>query len=303
MKSVGRIIYDGIDTHIRNKVINTRDFRIWKRENPVLAMCVEYNRRFKNIHKGERCFILANGPSLKNDDLSKIDGEIIFGMNLCAKELRMRGVKLKYYMALDGIFFRDNSFYQNREDMIDNLKELVEMKGVDCFFPIEVRDFIRGHRFDKQLSANYCGPVRLSMNGLNPEEINTCDMSRFRYMSYSISIDAVMAAIYMGFSEIYLLGCDASVIKSRVDILMGGSAYNTHFYENKGDDKGLESRIKKKGIISELSTEFYSFQNWNYIRLYCAKHAIKIINLSSSTLLDFIPRKNYSLFCKESLGS
>lgn len=35
----------------------------------------------KDIHKGERAFIIGNGPSLKNTNLTKLKGEITFGMN------------------------------------------------------------------------------------------------------------------------------------------------------------------------------------------------------------------------------
>ena len=36
----------------------------------------------KNKHKGERCFIVCNGPSLTKKDLAKLDGEVTFGTNL-----------------------------------------------------------------------------------------------------------------------------------------------------------------------------------------------------------------------------
>lgn len=35
----------------------------------------------KDIHKGKRAFIIGNGPSLKHTDLSKLRGEITFGLN------------------------------------------------------------------------------------------------------------------------------------------------------------------------------------------------------------------------------
>lgn len=35
----------------------------------------------KDTHRGERCFIIGNGPSLKNTDVSKLRGEYTFGMN------------------------------------------------------------------------------------------------------------------------------------------------------------------------------------------------------------------------------
>ncbi|HSG44709.1 MAG TPA: 6-hydroxymethylpterin diphosphokinase MptE-like protein, partial [Anaerolineales bacterium] len=47
----------------------------WRRES---------NKRLtdlKNIHKGKRAFIVGNGPSLKQTDLSRLKNEITFGMN------------------------------------------------------------------------------------------------------------------------------------------------------------------------------------------------------------------------------
>jgi len=35
----------------------------------------------KNIHKGKRAFVIANGPSLKYTDMSKLKNELTFGMN------------------------------------------------------------------------------------------------------------------------------------------------------------------------------------------------------------------------------
>ena len=38
-------------------------------------------KHFKNAHKGERCFIVCNGPSLTAQDLDKISREYSFGSN------------------------------------------------------------------------------------------------------------------------------------------------------------------------------------------------------------------------------
>ena len=35
----------------------------------------------KNVHKGQRAFIIGNGPSLKQIDLHKLKGEFTFGLN------------------------------------------------------------------------------------------------------------------------------------------------------------------------------------------------------------------------------
>lgn len=50
-------------------------FHPWRRES------ITRLRHLKDTHKGERCFIIGNGPSLQNTDLSKLSGESTFGMN------------------------------------------------------------------------------------------------------------------------------------------------------------------------------------------------------------------------------
>lgn len=288
-KSLQDILFYGLDTHIVNGIKNKIDFLNWKKHNKALASLVESNSIFKGKHEGERCFILANGPSIKGMDLNRIKDEILFGMNLCCESFYKLGINLNYYLALDGVFFQ--GYLEDRQHIIHNFKYLEKMSGVKSFLPIECRDFIRGHRFDQTIDIHYLGPVRLSMEKLTAKVENACDIARFRYLSYSIAIDAVMIAIYMGIKEIYLLGCDASVIKSRIDVFMGNAPKNIHFYDD--DEKDFEVNIRKRGILTELRTEYNCFWNWNYINLYCMEHGIKLVNLSPTTLLDFIPRRTF----------
>lgn len=291
MKAIKDVILDGLETHVSNRIKNTLNLNTWKRQNKDLGKEIEKNQKFHNIHRRQRCFVLANGPSLRDVDFSMLKGETLFAMNLGINSLMHTGIHIDYYFVLDGVFFYDNRFTHDRAKTKMLLDNLVSMGGVECFFPIESRDFIRGNRYDNKLHVNYCAPIRLSLEKLSTSVFNPCSLTGFRYMSYSVAIDAVMAAIYMGFSEIYLLGCDASVIKSRIDTFMGSTHIDgAHFYEKEGIDDAFVSGIKNRGILQELRTEYYSFLNWNYIRLYCAKHGIKLINLSSETLLDFIPR-------------
>lgn len=50
-------------------------FHPWRRES------IKRLAALKDIHKGKRAFIIGNGPSLKQTDLSKLKNEITFGMN------------------------------------------------------------------------------------------------------------------------------------------------------------------------------------------------------------------------------
>lgn len=49
--------------------------------HPWRRTAIERLAALKDIHKGRRAFIIGNGPSLKQTDMSKLKGEITFGMN------------------------------------------------------------------------------------------------------------------------------------------------------------------------------------------------------------------------------
>ncbi|MHB1481527.1 MAG: 6-hydroxymethylpterin diphosphokinase MptE-like protein, partial [Bellilinea sp.] len=56
----------------------------WRRES------IRKLAALQDSHKGERCFVVGNGPSLRTTDLSKLKGEFSFGFNrifLAAEEL------------------------------------------------------------------------------------------------------------------------------------------------------------------------------------------------------------------------
>ncbi len=38
-------------------------------------------KKYQNLYNGKRCFVIGNGPSLKNTDLSLLKDEYAFGMN------------------------------------------------------------------------------------------------------------------------------------------------------------------------------------------------------------------------------
>jgi hypothetical protein len=68
----GRDAYDALR---RIPELPAAYFHPWRRES-IRQLAV-----LKDIHKGKRAFVIGNGPSLKQTDLSKLRTEITFGMN------------------------------------------------------------------------------------------------------------------------------------------------------------------------------------------------------------------------------
>src|SRR5512134_3816170 len=69
---IGRNTYDSIK---RIPQLPAAYLHPWRRES-IRRLAV-----LKDIHKGKRAFVIANGPSLKQTDMSKLKNEFTFGMN------------------------------------------------------------------------------------------------------------------------------------------------------------------------------------------------------------------------------
>jgi len=79
---------------------------------------IEKIKGFKNKHLGDRCFIIATGPSLTVEDLEKLRGEITIGMNSISKV----GEKTDWRPIYYGI--QDMYVYKNLKSSIKSARLL-----------------------------------------------------------------------------------------------------------------------------------------------------------------------------------
>lgn len=145
----------------------------------------------KNIHKGERCFIIGNGPSLNKLDLSKIKSEFSFGVNAIYLNYEKMQFHPTYYIV------EDNLVAEDRAEEINNYKG-PKLK----FF---------GNYFRKTLKAD---EKTIFINLLR----NYSDNKNFPLFSKncirnfgvggSVTYVCLQMAFYMGFKEVYMIGFD-----------------------------------------------------------------------------------------------
>jgi len=146
-----------------------------------------------NLHKGERAFIIGNGPSLNHCDLTLLKNETTFGLNSIFLNYEKMGFHPTYYVVEDVFVAEDRS------------KEINQYNGPKIKF------------FGNYL--NYCIDDGNDVLWLNV---------RFRYDDYpdfpnfsknaasmvwtggTVSYLCLQLAYYMGFSTVYLIGFDHS---------------------------------------------------------------------------------------------
>ncbi len=57
----------------------------------------------KDIHRGQRCFIIGNGPSLKKTDLKLLKDEMTFGMNRIYLGFPEMGFETTYFLTINSL--------------------------------------------------------------------------------------------------------------------------------------------------------------------------------------------------------
>ena len=89
------------------------------------------NKKLNNVHKGKRCFILGNGPSLKHYDLSKLSEEYVFTVNNMMTTENFKIVKPNFHLFFDpkffSFFFRLNPKNDDEKKRMKSLRESLEL--------------------------------------------------------------------------------------------------------------------------------------------------------------------------------
>ncbi|MBR0411944.1 MAG: motility associated factor glycosyltransferase family protein [Eubacterium sp.] len=233
--------------------VNTKRKKRQKGAKTVYDKLLDY----KGIHNGERCFIIATGPSLTMDDLESLKGEYTIAMNSICKLYDKTDWRPTYYAVQDNYVF-DNMQGILREHkevpvfLADNIWNRFKREPEWIEFPFDSMY----HAYDMKI-----GKLHAKFSG---------DAYDIVYDGYSIAYSCLELAVYMGFKEIYLLGCDCTYLGAK-----------EHFV-----DSGVEDR-NRKNLTPML------FVGYEEAKRYADSHDIKIYNATRGGVLEVFPRVNF----------
>lgn len=177
----------------------------------------------RNKHAGEKCFIIGNGPSLNDLDLTKIGNTPAIGVN--------------------GIFYKCEEVdwwprYYTVEDssvMKENLERIVAFPAEEKFFPSiynrfhphdeNVNFFVMNRGFYEAKSPNF-GVPRFST-----------DFAQRAYCGQTVTYINMQLAFHMGFTEVYLIGMDFSYVipkefEKQGDMIVSTGDDPNHFHKD-----------------------------------------------------------------------
>lgn len=166
--------------------------------------CSDFSK-LKDKFKGERAFIVGNGPSLNKHDLSLLKNEYSFAVNGIFYKTESEGYRPTFYVVED------------RHVMLDNVDKINAFEARYKFFPVDYKSQLKNKkncwffRMDKgyyNKTSPYFAIPRFS-----------ADMNDKLYCGQSVTMINLQIAYYLGFSEIYLIGMDHSYhIPSDADV-------------------------------------------------------------------------------------
>ena len=216
----------------------------------------------KGTAEGKRCFLIGNGPSLTYEDLRKLKDEKTFGCNSLCLAFEEAGFSTTYY------FFLDWRVYRNHRKIIDSYGEgMVFFRStLSCFLSKAGRAFWRKARPFNSLSHYNYQHERTRKFSEKPYKTV--------YDGYTVIYAMMQIAVYMGFTEICLLGVDCDYTHGK----------NNNHFAGSGTEHVTSSEVNyatlKMGEAFEVARE------------YAEKRGIRIINCSRGGKLEVFERKS-----------
>ena len=140
---------------------------------------------FDNIHQGECCFILGNGPSLNKIDLSQLRGITCFGLNKIHMHPDVRKFGINYHVAVNRLVI-EQSFN--------------DFKHLNCPSFLSFRASLKQRIW--RSPYNYI--ITDGVQGFSSDPYSPI------FEGCTVTYVAMQLAYFMGFKQVYLVGVDHS---------------------------------------------------------------------------------------------
>lgn len=143
---------------------------------------------YRGKHAGQRCFIIGNGPSLRQTDLSKLRGETTFGLNRIYLAFPELGFSTTYLVAVNDL--------------------VLEQCHAD-FRTLEMPKFITWR--ERKVLSGDPNTIFVDTDFTGDENFNGDATGRV-FEGFTVTYVALQLAFFMGFKQAILIGVDHNFV-------------------------------------------------------------------------------------------
>lgn len=222
---------------------------------------LDYWASLKDIHKGERGFVIGNGPSLRMSDLDKLTNDVSIASN-------------KIYLAFEGTNWRPDYLTIADPLVWDKVRETIR----EHFAKVHIPSYLEREdsEFEIYWRSKYMGLI----------DRFSSDLGRCAYSGQTVTFENLQLAVHLGLNPIFIIGCDHNYAGEK-NVTAGKAIQQgfekTHFISNyrKPGEKVLPASI------SDMEASYRE------ARKYCDKNGIQIFNATRGGQLEIFQRIDF----------
>lgn len=177
------------------------------------------NRILKNKYRGERCFIICTGVSVNDVNIRALQSENIFACNYVYRHPDFNCLKPLAYFDMDPVYGMKKT-YESKKAILEFYEAIDRSSPQNTIFVTNASNknflqqnglFLKREKFfvSRKNVPSMAKDIEIDMAG------------NFNPMN-GVVYAMIAASIYMGFKEVYLIGCDYTFQPCR----------SGHFYDN-----------------------------------------------------------------------
>ena len=241
------------------------------------------NIELKDIHKEKKCFVIGNGPSTLNQDLSVLKDEVVFMVNRAFLDPRYEIIQPRYHVIIDPKLSTGEWPLTFLDEIVKKNPKVILLLN-SCWYDLDIFQSYK----EKYKIYWLDGSLTITPFFFNKKIDLTTRTFSNAVVEYGIS-----SAIYMGCREINFLGVDGN---SLCYSLLGRD--DSHSYGHNPEDLSMNFQT----VVRSLTSMSNSLRKWFHLFEYSKKNSIVLNNLTHGGILK-INQLNYNNYVKKHINN
>jgi hypothetical protein len=282
MQLIGRVFRNALPFFLHKYLYVTlperkRERKALPEQNRIRALTIR-NAELRDRHRGARCFILCNGPSVKKQNIRPLKDELVISVSSGYHHPDYSEISPAYHCVPQITYGM-----MTRTDVIAWFREMHDRLGRATLFLNQTEEpLVREENLFSGRDVRYVslqGPFSQYPANVIPDL--TSDIPAVQ----SVPIMALLIGMYMGASQLYLLGTDHDHFRSGEYI---------YFYEStvlRGKDVSVDEQGKLRGgWYEEFSGLAALWAQYRSVKQIAIANNVRIFNATAGGELDEFPR-------------